>query len=318
MSKIIFDKLTKIPTVLATARSKRPDQSGVVVKDKDEKKEAGEKKEIDFFAKGNESLTPPALYQDQEDWNVRVFSNKFPILESHEIIVHSPDPITDLPDLPHEQVAKYIRAILNRVDHYTKEDRDVFVFNNRGGKAGASLHHPHSQLVALKGFPGLIEQEREEALHYFDEQGNCYWCDLIQDELEARSRVVCDSQHHVILVPAASRWSYEMMLLPKRHLPNIAYINEEEINDLATVLQAALRAYDKLFSFPDRNYWIYTQRYEPFHWHMGFIPHIKVFGGLELGAGIWVNDKATPEDAAYQLGQEISNFHQKDSVVTIA
>lgn len=308
MTKIIFDKLTKIPTVLATARAKRTDQTGAVAKKKEEKKDDKAKKKVDFFAKGNEHMTPPTLYKDQEDWNVRVFSNKFPILEDHEVVVHSPDPVTDLSDLPPEQVVRYIRALLNRVEFFTKEDKDVFIFNNRGGKAGASITHPHSQVVALKGFPGIIEQMREEALHYFDENSSCYWCDMIQDELEEGGRVICDSQHYVILVPKASRWSYEMMLLPKRHLPNIAYLNETEINDLAEILQAALQAYDKLFDFPDRNFWIYTQRYEPFHWHMGFIPHIKVFGGLELGAGIWVNDKATPEDAAKELGGVVSGI----------
>jgi len=308
MTKMIFDKLTKLPTVLATARAKRTDQTGAVATKKEEKP-AEEKKKVDFFAKGNEHMTPPTLYQDQDDWNIRVFSNKFPILENHEVIVHSPDPFTGLANLPHEQVVRYINAILNRVEYHAKEDNEVFIFNNRGPRAGASVTHPHSQLVAMKGFPGTIEKKREEALHYFDEHGFCYWCDLIQDELDTKSRVIYENENFVAIVPAASKWSYEMKLLPKRHLPNIAFINQEEISDLAMILQSTLHAYDGLFDFPDRNYWIYTQRYEPFHWHMGFIPHIKVFGGLELGAGIWVNDKATPEDAASQLGQEIAKFY---------
>ena len=82
-------------------------------------------------------------------------------------------------------------------------------------------------------------------------------------------------------------------------------MNEMEIGDFAIVLQAALRAYDELFDRPDRNFWIHTMRYEPYHWHVGFLPHIKVLGGLELGAGIWVSDKATPEDAARQLGEKV-------------
>ncbi len=308
MTKIIFDKLTKLPTVLATSRAKRSDQTGVVAKKKDEEKAPQEKKKVDYFAKGNEHMTPETVYQDQDDWNVRVFPNKFPILDDHEVIVHSPDPVVDLSDLPLEQVIRYIRAILNRIDHFTKEDKDVFVFNNRGGKAGASITHPHTQIVALKGFPGIMEDMREGALHYYDEHNTCYWCDMLADELEKRSRVICDTEHFAILVPNASRWSYEMALLPKKHSSNIAYISETEIDDLAKVLQGALKAYDSLFDFPDRNFWIYTQRYEPFHWHMGFLPHVKVFGGLELGAGIWVSDKATPEDAAYQLSQEIAKF----------
>ena len=311
MSKLIFDKLTKIPTILATTRAKRPDQTGTMAAKKDEKvaeKTAEPKKKVDFFAKGNEEMTPPTLYQDQEDWNVRIFSNKFPLLDKHEVIVHSPDDFEDLPNLSREQVVRYIEAILSRIDHYMKEGMEVFVFNNRGARAGASVTHPHSQLVALKGFPGVIEEKRESALGYFDEHGSCYWCDLIQDELEDKGRVIYESNHFVIIVPKASKWSYEMMLLPKRHLSNMVYINQEEISDLAKTLQGALHAYDELFDFPDRNYWFYTEKHEPFHWHMGFIPHIKVFGGLELGAGIWVNDKATPEDAASQLGKAVEDY----------
>lgn len=306
MTKIIFDDLTKIPTVLATKRAKRVDQTGATGGEpRGEDKEQPAKK-VDFFAKGNEHLTPPAVYQDQEDWNVRVFPNKFPILEEHEVIVHSPRSDLDLSELPQEQVVRYIRALLNRVEYYTNEDKEVFIFNNRGGKAGASITHPHSQLVALKGFPGIIETEREEALRYYNENNSCYWCDMLADELRQGSRIVYETSHFVVLVPLASRWSYEMMLLPKRHHPNFQHINEMEINDLAGVLKHALSAYNKLFDRPDRNFWIHTQRYEPYHWHMGFIPHIKVFGGLELGAGIWVSDKATPEDAAKQLGEVIS------------
>ncbi|OGC45306.1 hypothetical protein A2V49_02065 [candidate division WWE3 bacterium RBG_19FT_COMBO_34_6] len=229
-------------------------------------------------------------------------------MDNHEVIVHSPTADQDLPDLPHEQSVRYIRALLNRIDYYTNNDMEVFIFNNKGGKAGASLLHPHSQLVALKGFPGIIEQEKEEALQYYNEHNTCYWCDLIAEELTTKDRIVYENAHFVILVPKASRWSYEMKLMPKRHGPNFGFINDVEINDLANVLKYALVAYDNLFDHPDRNFWIHTQRYEPYHWHIGFIPHIKVFGGLELGAGIWVSDRATPEEAAKDLALKIQEY----------
>ena len=83
------------------------------------------------------------------------------------------------------------------------------------------------------------------------------------------------------------------------------YIDETEINDLACILKKGLFAYNELFDRPDRNFWIHTMRYEPYHWHMGFMAHNKVLGGLELGAGIWVSDKASPEDAAADLVKTI-------------
>jgi UDPglucose--hexose-1-phosphate uridylyltransferase len=332
MNTFIFDDLTDIPTILATNRVKRPDKTGVVKEKKDgegekapetEKKGEGvkeepkkeEKKEkVCFFCKGNEHMTPPATYQDSDNWNVRVFANKFPIVPDHEIVVHSPEHDTDLTELSLEQNVKYVRALLNRVNHYTTKGMEAMVFNNRGGKAGASLMHPHSQIVALQGFPGIIELEKHEALNYYNEHSSCFWCDLIKTERALSTRVIYESQHFLLIVPKASRWSYEIMLLPKKHNPNFEYMNEVEINDFALVLKSALIAYDKMFDRPDRNYWIHTQRYDPYHWHVGFIPHIKVFGGLELGAGIWVSDRATPEDAAEQLGEHVKNEYEGEKV----
>lgn len=310
MSKFIFDDLTKSPTILATSRAKRADQTGVV------RGEKSKKTNIDFFAKGNEHFTPDAVYQDTDDWNVRVFPNKFPLFEDHEVVVHSPKDDVDIEDFSHEQIVRIIRAFQNRLHYFTSQDKEVFIFNNRGGKAGASLKHPHSQIVASKGFPGIMEKEKEEALHYFNEYNKCFWCDLLDKEIENKTRVVYESRHFVVLVPRASRWSYEVALLPKSHRPNFGYINEVEINDLAMTLKLTLAAYNILFDKPDRNFWIYTQRYEPYHWHMGFIPHLKVFGGLELGAGIWVSDKATSEDAAQELGGVIKTLCENGSCST--
>ena len=305
ISQFIFNELTNIPTILATNSAKRADQTGVVQGGEDHKKPASSKpaagKIVDFFAKGNEDMTSETVYQDQDDWNVRVFPNKYPLTESHEIIVHSPDPVRDIEDFPAEQTVKIIRAFLNRINYYTRQEMEVMIFNNRGGSAGASLTHPHSQLVALKGFPGVIELEKSSALRYYNEHHACYWCDAVQREKWYKDRIIYESDHHILICPHASRWSYEMKLIPKVHRPNFEYIEESEIQDLAKMLKAALFAYNELFDCPDRNFWVHTQRYDPYHWHMGFIPHIKVLGALELGAGIWVSDKATPEDAAKAL-----------------
>lgn len=313
MNQFIFDDLTDRPTVLASGRKNRTDQTGALGDNSKSQVKDGPK--VDFFAKGNEHLTPPALYQDQEDWNVRVIPNKFPIIGDHEVIIHSPDPKLDIEDLTHEQVVRYIRALLNRVSFYNNDHKEVFIFNNRGARAGASITHPHSQLIALKGFPGTIEQERESAMRYFNENNTCFWCDLISKEREYKNRVIYESPHFMLVVPEASRWSYEMELLPKRHMPNFEFIDDMEINDLALVLQYALTAYNKLFETPDRNYWVHTQKHEPYHWHMGFIPHIKVLGGIELGAGIWVSDKSTPEEATEKLKVEVDKLH---SISTLA
>jgi UDPglucose--hexose-1-phosphate uridylyltransferase len=311
MGTFLFDELTGTPTLLATNRAKRTDQTGAV-SDKKSDNTGQPKPLVDFFAKGNESLTPPTLYQDADDWNVRVFQNKFALVEDHEIVVHSPQADKDIEDMPLSQVVKIIRAYLNRLNYYTSRDKEVLIFNNRGGKAGASLNHPHSQIIALKGFPGIMEKEKEEALKYYNSKNRCYWCDEYAHEVHDNSRVVCESPHFVTFVPSACRWSYETIMVPKDHKPNMEYMNELEINDFALMLKSLLQAYDELFNRPDRNFWIHTMRFEPYHWHVGFIPQLKVMGGLELGAGIWVSDRATPEEAAAQLGALMSKYYRAE------
>jgi UDPglucose--hexose-1-phosphate uridylyltransferase len=305
MGTFIFDPLTGEPTILATNRASRHDQTGAVNTIVVKPQSTGVKKIADknacFFCKGNEHLTPETLYQDSDDWNVRVFNNKFPLLPDHEIIVHSPDHNSDIEDFSRDQNVRVIRAYLNRVSYFGSQDKEVIIFNNKGGKAGASIIHPHSQIVAAKGFPGILEKEKESSLHYFNEKNSCYWCDEYKEALAKGERVVFESSHFVVFSPKACRWSYELVLVPKNHKPNFGFIDEIEINDLAHVLASTLKVYKKAFDNPDRNFWIHTTRYEPYHWHIGFIPHIKVFGALELGAGIWVSDKATPEDAAKEL-----------------
>ena len=297
MGKFIFDPLTGEPTILATARANRPEEAGAKIT-----REAGK---VCSFCKGAEHLTPETAYVDQEDWNVRVFKNKYPIVEDHEVIVHSPHHDKDIEDLDHEQVVRIIRAYMNRIHYYGSQDKGVFIFNNRGGRAGATLQHPHSQLIALRGFPGILEREKEWASKYFNEKNTCYWCDELALALKDKERVVLETAHFVAYVPEACRWSYEIRVAPKIHRPSMIFIDEAEINNFAGVMQKVAQTYGNAFNYPDRNFWIHTERFDPYHWHVGFLPHLKVFGAIELGAGIWVSDKATPEDAAKVLRENI-------------
>jgi UDPglucose--hexose-1-phosphate uridylyltransferase len=299
MGIFIFDPLTGSPTIIATNRAKRHDQGGAITQ------LAGGASAVPvcYFCKGSEGLTPQTLYQDADDWNVRVFNNKFPLMPDHEVIVHSPQHAKDMEDFSHEQNVRIIRAYLDRVSYFGSQDKEVIIFNNKGGRAGASIVHPHSQIVAAKGFPGILEKEKESALHYYNERSSCFWCDEWREAVKTQSRVVYESSHFVLFCPKACRWSYELVLVPKQHKPNFGFIDDVEINDLAKVLPGALIAYKNCFSSPDRNFWVHTVRYEPYHWHIGFIPHLKVFGALELGAGIWVSDKASPEDAGTALSK---------------
>ena len=129
MGKFIFDELTGTPTLLAADRAKRIDQTGAVNTISNVKPSEVLTSATCIFCKGNEQLTTPTVYQDADDWRVRVFKNKFPLLEDHEIIVHSPKHDEDIEDVSCEQGNRIIRAYLNRVSYYGSQDKEVFIFN---------------------------------------------------------------------------------------------------------------------------------------------------------------------------------------------
>lgn len=300
MSKFRQNPISKDWTIIATGRKKRP----VAVGPKSAKSAKGRCP----FCVGNEDLTGPDVYQLK---GVRVIPNKYPITDYHEVIIHSPDHKKDLDELPLEQVELILRSYKDRYNFYKNKRSDFYVhiYNNAGKEAGASIRHPHSQLVVFNQIPEEVLKEIQGAKDYFQEKGRCPYCDLIKKELSSGERVVLESDFFVVLVPFESEWPYEITIFSKKHQPDFGQISDEELADMASVLQQTLKAYNKVLSTPDRNFWVHSlpvredddSRAKFYHWHLDLIPRIKTLGGLELGAGIMVDDRVGPEEAARQL-----------------
>jgi UDPglucose--hexose-1-phosphate uridylyltransferase len=216
-----------------------------------------------------------------------------------------------------EQVELILRTYADRCNFYKNKRSDFYIhiYNNVGKEAGASLKHPHSQLVVFNQIPEEVSEELEGAEDFFRRKRVCPYCDLLQKELSSKERLVLESDFFAVLTPFESEWPYEITLFPKNHQADFGQIGDAELADLASVLQRTLKAYNKVLSRPDRNFWIHSlpvrdrqsatnhplpaTRY--YHWHLDMIPRIKTLGGLELGAGIMVDDRVGPEPAAREL-----------------
>lgn len=308
MSKFRQNPISKDWTIVATDRKKRP----VALGPKSARSASGRCP----FCVGNEDMAPVEAYRlpvgttDNNQWQVRVIPNKYPITDFHEVIIHSPDHEKDLDELPLEQVQLVLRTYKDRYNFYKNQRSDFYVhiYNNAGKEAGASIRHPHSQLVVFNQIPEEVAEEIEGAKDYFEKNSACPYCDLIKKEISSGERVVLESDFFVVLTPFQSEWPYEITLFPKNHQADFGQTNEEELADLASVLQQTLRAYNKVLSNPARNFWIHSlpirgdlPEADYYHWHLDLIPRIKTLGGLELGAGIMVDDRVGPEEAARQL-----------------
>lgn len=287
------------------------------------------------FCWGKEFETPPEILAlrpagsppNTPGWEVRVVPNKFPALRiegvlapagaplfehmegvgAHEVIVETPEHETHLGLLPPEQVAKVLWVYRER---YLDLDRDprfryALLFRNHGRSAGASLSHPHSQLIALPVLPRRAEEELEVARGYFADHARCLYCDVLAAEQRAGDRVVYENEDFVAYEPYASRFPYETWVVPKRHAASFGELRDEELLEAADALRTTLWKLHAVLDNPPYNFIVHTAPYDAFpghfyHWHIEIMPRLTQVAGFEWGTGFYIN-VVPPEEAARQL-----------------
>jgi len=284
------------------------------------------------FCEGREDLTPPEIYAigrpgrspNSPGWEVRVVPNKYPALRiegtteivhdglfaymdgvgAHEVIIETPDHFSHLGVLPPEHVAKVIQAYRER---YLDLDRDerfqyLLLFRNHGRTAGASLSHPHSQLIALPIVPKQVREELEAAQHHFGRHARCIYCEILAQEIEAGNRIVTENEQFVAFEPFASRFPFETWIMPKRHQATFGSIEDQGIQALAEILQGTLYRLAVVLDNPPYNFIIHSLPYNEtaehfYHWHIEIMPRLTQVAGFEWGTGFYINP-VVPEDAS--------------------
>jgi UDPglucose--hexose-1-phosphate uridylyltransferase len=284
------------------------------------------------FCVGRESQTPPEIFAIRESgtapntpgWDLRVVSNKYPALRiegdtassrvgiftrtdgvgAHEVIIESTDHHTHLGLLPTHHVAAVVGAYLQRYRDLDGDERFQYalLFRNHGRTAGASLSHPHSQLIALPVIPKRAAEELESAERYFGRHAVCVFCRLIQQELESGERVIFENDRFVGIQPYAARFPFETWLLPKRHASSFGDLPESDVMSFADALRTTLYALHACLNNPPYNYIVHTAPYveharHAYHWHLEIMPRLTQVAGFEWGSGFFINP-VVPEDAA--------------------
>jgi UDPglucose--hexose-1-phosphate uridylyltransferase len=291
------------------------------------------------FCEGQEDRTPNEIYAIRDStppnkpgWKVRVIPNIRPILKvegklekvgigvydmvsgvgANEVIVETPNHLTNFSELPDEQIQLVLDTYQKRIEdlHKDKRLRYILLFKNHGRAAGAStIDHSHSDLIALPATPVRVKQKLNGALEYYTYKERCIFCDIIQQEIEMADRLIFQSDKFAVIAPYASRFPFEILVIPKRHSYAFKLIDKSEILDLANSLKILLRAIHKVLKdppynlvlndspnlLPRSNYWKTIQ--QDYHWHIEIIPRLYRTTGFELGTGFYINHYA-PEKAA--------------------
>ena len=283
------------------------------------------------FCPGSEEKTPPEVLAFRPggtgQWTLRVVSNKFPALQiegelspagegiydrmngvgAHEVIIETPDHFANLGTLSVGALADMLYAYRERLLDLKKDPRFeyILIFKNQGAPAGASLEHPHSQLIATPIIPELVEEELGGAERYYRMKERCVWCDILRQERRDGKRLILEEDGFVALAPFAPRLPFETWILPARHRASFEDAGVEELRGLAGVLGEFLRRMNRVLRDPPYNFMLHTAplREPPgdsFHWHLEVIPKLTKVAGFEWGSGFFINP-VPPEDAAEAL-----------------
>lgn len=305
---------TKEWYVIATERAKRPHD---FVK-KEDKKQKPPYVETCPFCSGNEHMTPPETFRISRDgsWQVRSVPNKFSAFSPegtperkndgiyrvmsgvgiHEVIIENPSHDLTIALMPDEDVVDIIMAYRDRYASAIEDSRVelVIIFRNHGSGAGTSLDHPHSQLIATPLVPTHIMYRTEEARRFYNENGACVFCKMVEEEKKSGKRVVIENDHFIVFTPYASGAPFETWILPKRHQAGFSSINDDEVFWFARTLKDILSRLYHGLDDPDFNYVIRTPPKDDhdgkgFHWYVKLMPKLTQIAGFELGTGMYVN-----------------------------
>lgn len=294
------------------------------------------------FCPGYELMTPPEVLAyrpgggaaNTPGWDLRVVPNKFPALVmepgaramdgqttarafqasdrmhaigAHEVIIETPDHDRRPAQMSEAEVERFLRASRARMLALTDDDRlkYILVFKNHGAAAGATLAHPHAQIIGLPIVPIVVQQEIDGARAHFAAEGRCVFCEMIDQQRRDGRRVIQEDADVIAIAPYAPRFAFETWLLPKRHAARFEDASPDEDRSMARLLTMVLRRLNAVLDTPPFNLVLHTSPLsddvaEVYHWHVEILPVLTREGGLEWGSGLHVNP-TPPEDAARAL-----------------
>lgn len=289
-----------------------------------------------------------ASYPDDKEWQVRIVENLYPVLgESqasnfsfglqqaidgygrHEVIIDHDNHGIAIQDMSKEHLSLLFGVYRDRMEllyQASKPLRYVLVFKNFGPASGASIPHTHSQVIGMPVVPDNVQSEVRNSYEYYSKNHQCIFCSLIDEALtfeatiydresgEVRRKinvgqyVVDRSKHFIAIKPFASRFEWEIHILPLQHQSDFVKISKEQLDDLGELVKRTMQRLDAVLGGAQYNYFlhsiprdkIYDQCHDSYHWHLEICPRTTIPAGFELGSGLFVNT-VSPEEAAEQL-----------------
>jgi UDPglucose--hexose-1-phosphate uridylyltransferase len=182
--------------------------------------------------------------------------------------------------------------------HATAGRAYVQLLINHGREAGASIAHPHAQLLALDLVPPAVSVavERFAATDL----------DLVlgdQSTAAGANATVVTGNEARAWCPTGSASPYEMRLATIAGAAQFAAATDSEILGAALMLRDVLARLERVLGDVPYNVVVHdapTEGTLDYHWWIEIVPRTTVVAGFELGTGVLVNT-LDPVDAAGAL-----------------
>src|SRR5580693_2579772 len=319
MNQLRLDPLTGRWVVVSTDRSHRPFHFATPVPVQEDTSRPCP------FCPGNEESTPPALetYGSSGHWLVRVVPNLYPAFEGdhpfvvenrgpvftqataggiHEVLVLSPEHDHGWEHISDEQAVLVMAAIRDRIEEHSSVPglRYSQAIVNAGREAGASIEHPHGQLLGMSFVPRELAEEQAGFARF---AGRCLLCTTVDAEENVDHRVVYADERVLVICPFWSGAPYEMLIIPRAHGPHLHHSPPTDLLAVGKALKVALGSLRDVVGDIAYNLVFHSAPYrapEPYHWHVHVVPKITTVAGFELGTGVLINI-VNPEQAAEEL-----------------
>jgi UDPglucose--hexose-1-phosphate uridylyltransferase len=277
------------------------------------------------FCPGNEEATPPALetYGPHGNWLVRVVPNLYPAFDGsapmvidhdhglhasapasglHEVLVFAPEHHLNLEGLDDRRIGLVMAALRDRIEAHSRHGEIAYTqaIVNHGREAGASLEHPHAQLLGIPFVPGEIDDEYRGIA---DHPSDCVLCETVRVETDSGERVVHADDHAVVIAPWWSGAPYEMLILPTTHQEQMTRAAPATVVGVGLALRDALQRLHQVVGDVAYNVVVHTAPHRAlgtYHWHLHVLPRTSTAAGFEQGTGVLINTVA-PETAAAHL-----------------
>ncbi len=252
------------------------------------------------------------------DWDLLVLKNKYPavvhferkaihrtskffeVIEGagHHDLIITRDHKKDFPDLSRERAFRVLAAFRDRylMLFQDKNIEYVSMFHNWGRGAGASIFHPHYQIMGIPIVPPHIMHTLFGADHYVRKHAQCAFCAMMAEEKKQRIRIIAENDMAIAFAPYASWSEFQVKIFPKKHSAGFENTLDAELQSVGDILQLVLKKIRKNLGDPDYNFFIHTapmrekKKYKKsFHWHIEVLPVYNTAAGFEFDTGMQIN-----------------------------